>query len=380
MKIAYVTTYDARSADGFSGTGHFMARSLESAGLSVDLIGPLEPRRPLLVNAKRAWYRLVTKTYFEWTRDPTMARRYASDVARRLTGGGYDVVFSPGTVPVAYLEDAPPIVTWADATFRSLLGFYPDFDPDVLAPESVEAGFALEARAIERASINLYCSDWAAESALRDFDAEPSTVEVVPYGANLPSLVAEGVASEAIDRRPKEPCRLLFIGIDWKRKGATTAIAVAAALNRVGLRTELIIVGSEPPVPPEARDFVHVRGFVDKDRGGDSAIADLLTAAHFLILPTRAETFGLVLCEANAYGVPCLTTRVGGVPTVVRDGVNGKLFDADAPVNAYVAEVVRLFDDYDAYRQLAANAYQEYRQRLNWETSGARVRALLESL
>jgi glycosyltransferase involved in cell wall biosynthesis len=87
-----------------------------------------------------------------------------------------------------------------------------------------------------------------------------------------------------------------------------------------------------------------------------------------------------VLCEANAYGVPCLTTSVGGVPTVVRKGVNGTAFGVDAPVNAYVSEVIRLFDDFDSYRQRAYSAHEEYRRRLNWGVAGARVRELLERL
>jgi glycosyltransferase involved in cell wall biosynthesis len=136
--------------------------------------------------------------------------------------------------------------------------------------------------------------------------------------------------------------------------------------TRPACEPELTIVGSKPPIPDEARRFVNVRGFV-AEAESDSAIPDLLAGSHFLVLPTRAETYGLVLCEANAYGVPCLTTSVGGVPTVVRNGVNGTLFDVDAPVDAYVSEVIRLFDDLDSYRQRAYSAHEEYRRRLNWE-------------
>jgi hypothetical protein len=84
MRVAYVTTYDPRSPAAFSGTGYFIARSLEGAGLSLRLLGPLEPRRTLYVDAKRATYRSLTKKHYDWRRDAIMARRYAAEVARRL--------------------------------------------------------------------------------------------------------------------------------------------------------------------------------------------------------------------------------------------------------------------------------------------------------
>ena len=48
--------------------------------------------------------------------------------------------------------------------------------------------------------------------------------------------------------------------------------------------------------------------------------------SHFLVLPTQADCTPLVIAEANAFGVPCLVSVLGGLPTLVQDGQNGRLY------------------------------------------------------
>jgi glycosyltransferase involved in cell wall biosynthesis len=184
-----------------------------------------------------------------------------------------------------------------------------------------------------------------------------------------------------IDRRPRDHCRMLFISVDWQRKGGPTALAVAEELNRRGLDTRLTVVGCEPesesPLPP----FVDALGFISKRTDeGQRRLSELLGGSHFFLLPTRADCTPIVYCEAAAFGLPSLATRTGGVPSVIRDDVNGQLFDLDASAGAYADYVERVFRDEQAYRKLACGAFQEYRSRLNWDVAGAHVAELLERL
>jgi glycosyltransferase involved in cell wall biosynthesis len=71
---------------------------------------------------------------------------------------------------------------------------------------------------------------------------------------------------------------------------------------------------------------------------------DLIAAADLLILPSLAEAFGLVLTEALYLGTPVVATRVGGIPEIVRDGVDGVLVpSADSP--ALADAIIRLLED-----------------------------------
>jgi glycosyltransferase involved in cell wall biosynthesis len=60
---------------------------------------------------------------------------------------------------------------------------------------------------------------------------------------------------------------------------------------------------------------VRFHGFLSKPK-----LAQLMRLARGFIFPSEYETFGCVLMEAMACGCPVLTTRVGGVPAVVREG------------------------------------------------------------
>src|SRR5690606_921506 len=124
-----------------------------------------------------------------------------------------------------------------DATHANLFDFYPDYTN--MCRRIIRDGHQIEQTAIDRASAVIFSSEWAAQSAVRDYRADPAKVHVVPFGANLENPPSTRDVNDAIRARPRQICKLLFIGVDWKRKGGETAIQVAAELNRIGLPTEL---------------------------------------------------------------------------------------------------------------------------------------------
>src|SRR5262249_33873461 len=61
--------------------------------------------------------------------------------------------------------------------------------------------------------------------------------------------------------------------------------------------------------------------------GKQNDMSELLAISDVLLLPSELESFGLVALEAMACEVPVIATRVGGIPEVVRDGVDGYLYE-----------------------------------------------------
>lgn len=368
MRIAYVTTYDATDVHNWSGLGYFVARTLVEQGSSLQHINVGSPSF-----AWRAYGRLISQfrqQRFIPERTVRLAEQRATRVSRSLPPAT-DLVFSPGTLPVAGLDSPPPFVFWGDATFAAMIDFYPGFSG--LDPRTVEQGHKVERRALEHCSAAIYASEWAARSAVHDYGADAAKVHVVPFGANLDGLPTEAQAHALIARRPRDSCRLLFVGVDWERKGGPLAVETARTLNERGLPTELVVVGCEPPL---VEDFVRVSGFISKTRSAGQLQAHL-AEAHFLILPSRAECYGIVFVEASAYGVPSLATSVGGVPTAVRPGVNGALFDLAAAPEEYADFVESAMPHYES---LARQSVREYHDRLNWTTSGAAVQRILDAV
>ncbi len=177
-------------------------------------------------------------------------------------------------------------------------------------------------------------------------------------------------------RRVQDICRLLFLGVDWHRKGGDIALAVAELLNQKGIRTELDIVGCYPP--RELPAFARCHGFISKKtEEGRNRLSGLMAGSHFLILPSRAECYGIVFAEASSFGLPSLATRVGGIPTAIHDGKNGQTFPLDEGPVKYCDYIETLLSSPQGYRALARSSFNEYSTRLNWSSAGKKVRDLM---
>jgi glycosyltransferase involved in cell wall biosynthesis len=84
-------------------------------------------------------------------------------------------------------------------------------------------------------------------------------------------------------------------------------------------------------------------------------VLELLAAADAVLLSSSWENFPHVLVEALAAGTPAIATRVGGVPEIVEDGVNGLLVPPGDP-EALAAAIRRFFEDADLRGRLRTNA------------------------
>jgi glycosyltransferase involved in cell wall biosynthesis len=350
-----------------------MARALAAQGVSLAFIGPLRTSVQPLARIRQRLGRRLGQSYLI-ERDGSVLRAYARQVVEQLAHLDVDAVFSPGTIPIAYLETHLPILYWTDATFAAMVDYYPDFSR--LGKASLRAGNRMERAAITRADLAFYSSSWAADSAKQAYAGDPAKVHVLPFGANLEREPDRDEVDSLIASRAREECRLLFLGVDWDRKGGDLALALTTELVKRGVPARLIVAG--PPagtVPPSPLiDYV---GFVDKSTpSGEAQLGRLLGESHFLCLPSHAEAFGIVFCEASAYGLPSLSVRTGGIGSAVQDGKNGYLFcESEFVPGAADVVAARMEDHDDSYVPLALSSRLEYESRLNWTTS---TRILLE--
>jgi glycosyltransferase involved in cell wall biosynthesis len=373
MRIAFAAAYDPRDVSNWSGTPFFMVKGLEAAGATVDIVAPLPEHRPLVQLGKKVAYRAAGKRHLS-DREPGVLTRWARELERRLEGSRAEVVVSPGSTPITHLETDLPVVIWTDATFEALVGFYAEFSN--LSASSEENGRRQERAALDRVALAVYSSRWAANGARDAYGVDEDRLAVVPYGANIEPPPAEEMAAR-LDARSRDVCRLVFIASDWARKGGDVALDAVGLVNEAGVPAEITLVGAQPrtdALPPHA-NYV---GSFDKRSRGSGEMSDLIGAAHFLLLPTRADCTPVVFAEASAWGTPSLAPDVGGVAEMVVDGVNGRLLGPAAGPEEYASAILAAFEDPEAYRELALSSRREYERRLNWETAGAEMTRLLE--
>ena len=199
------------------------------------------------------------------------------------------------------------------------------------------------------------------------YGATAERVRIVAFGANLEEVPDR----EVILRKKRDGvCRLLFIARDWKRKGGDVARETLLALLDGGIAAELTVCGCEPP-KAALHPRLRVLPLIDKHNARNRKIfSQLLLSSHFLLLPTRADCTPIVMCEANAFGVPVMTTSTGGIPSIVQEGVNGCMLPQDARGDKFAQLIATIFEDENHYARMVAGARAMFEQRLNWTSWG----------
>ena len=375
LKIAYVTETDPRDKRSWSGTHYYIAQALEKYSGEVVFLGPLRDRYRFFWRVVNKVSQLFLKKRYMYTHRIQLSKNYGKQLRKKLSQNNFNIIFSPASsAAIAFLESSLPIVYLSDATFLKMINYYPDFSG--LLAKSARDGNLIEMNAIEKSAALVYSSEWAAESAKNDYGAEESKVFVVPFGANFGRIPSRNLV---LSKKRSDMCRLLFVGREWVRKGGNIAFETLLKLLDMGIKTELTICGCVPP-----RDIVHknmtVIPFLNKNNKEDAIrLEKLYLDSDFFILPTRAECFGISFCEANSYAIPVITTKTGGLRTVVKDGINGYLLPLSSEGEDYARIILEIYSDEQRYYKLRETSREEYDKRLNWDAWGKTTAGIIKS-
>ena len=172
--------------------------------------------------------------------------------------------------------------------------------------------------------------------------------------------------------------KILFLAKEWQRKGGAIALDTLRNLEKMGVAAELTVCGVTPP-SGESHPSMRVVPYLDKNIPADrDQFERILSESHLLLLPTRTECYGVVFCEANAYGLPVFATRAGGVPTIVEDGINGYLLPVEAEGRDFAEHIARASLNPETYRALIRGARERYEKVLNWDAWAQTVRKTIQ--
>lgn len=369
LKIGFVSQQDAKNITSWSGIPYHILDALGRQDVNIEVFSPLRRDFRYALAPFKIGARLLKKDV-DFDRFPYALRSYAGQLRERMQRAPVDVLLSIGTETFTLLECVEPIVFYTDAVFHTMPGYYGS-QWDRLTSGAIKRGVWQEERALQRCTIGAYSSEWAANAARKY--TQPNKIRVVPFGANIPvdhdRETLQMWIAERLKRMPNE-CRLLFIGVDWVRKGAAIAVETARLLNESGVPTKLTIVGCQPD--EKLPEYVDVLGFINKGSvEGVEQLKALYRNATLFILPTQAEAAGVVFCEASAYGVPAIAFNTGGVGTYVRDKLNGICLPLGSGPEIFAGRIRETMTDREGYSALCLQAFEEYKTRLNWDSTAA---------
>ncbi len=236
------------------------------------------------------------------------------------------------------------------------------------------AGFAL-ARKVNQSLFLCAISDFARSQILRTC---PSTewrkIHVVRLGVN------PDIYRPRPFRENAEPGELISVGRLAPVKGHAILLEAVDLLRQQGRNIRLRLVGDGPERASLEREaaarqlspYITFEGSLTQDR-----VLELYGRADLFTLASFAEGIPVVLMEAMAMEIPCVATRVNGVPELIEDGING-ILAPPANAEALAEAIARLIDDAALRRRLGAAARKQVLEKYNLDRNVATLRDLFE--
>lgn len=291
---------------------------------------------------------------------PYLHRQVKKLIQETLTGP-YRFTFQLQSLFDASIPGVPHFI-YTDHTHLANLE-YDNFHPRAL---HTSKWISLEKKTYGRATHIFTRSTNISRSLIKQYDVPEEKVTCVYAGANG-QIVPVDLAADPADRFEKK--NILFVGIDWERKGGPELVKAFAGLLVRHPDAHLTVVGAAPEIDLPR---VTVVGRVPVDE-----VHRYFRQASIFCLPTKLEPFGIVFIEAMSHRLPIVSTRVGALPDMVQDGQNGFLVEP-GEVAPLMDALDLLLQDANTRKAYGEAGYQLALSRYNWDTVGQRIREIVE--
>lgn len=217
----------------------------------------------------------------------------------------------------------------------------------------------------------------------------PRRHEIIGFGVNPEKIAPPGfdrMAFRAEHGIQPDEMLIFAVGRLVERKGYPVLVDAVARLMRRGRRVRLLHSGTGP-MYEEIQSQVAAHNLQDRARllgfVPDEALRHYIKAADVLVMPSirdqskDTEGLGIPLLEAMANGTPAIGSAIGGILSIIDDGVNGLLFPP-GDVDGLVDALERLEDD-DALRtRIIEGGRQTVDTTYDWGVITQRLMAIFE--
>ncbi|WP_237224119.1 glycosyltransferase family 4 protein [Rothia nasisuis] len=243
-----------------------------------------------------------------------------------------------------------PLVQVTDSSFSAVIEGY--FNTKKISRLSLHQGRLLDRLVAKKSAHYCVASEWSAQKLMEDANLPPHRITVAPFGPGIsPAAHAQGSRTTG-----SSGLAILFIGSNWERKGGDRALEIFSRARALRPDLTMTVVGAPGTEAPA--------GVTYRPKMPRADLSELYLSHDLLLEPTHASAGGVVVTDALNHGLPVISTKVGGIPTLVRDGYTGWLVEERNTIQEATQLLTRL--SREEIEVASVQARKDAETRLTW--------------
>ena len=376
MRILYTYEYDFLDPHRQSGRPWQVRQALAQRGHDIVDLPNVLAMGPDHRLAAQAFWRMRGRIQRR-DREPRRLTLAAGRVQKAFAAEKCDIVVAPSTIPLAYASPGLPAIEVLDAFFRYNLDRYDSFSN--VTARYREEGLACDDLALSKSSGMVVPTADLARAMIASGFIPSERVKVCPWGPNL--TPAHDVLDAEALRRRFDAQTVLFVGREWRRKGFDVVLDAMRSAEGRQLKCVALGLGAKD-VPPRLLEGVRERvtflGELSLSLPGEHERARRAFAeATLLMVPTRAENFGITFVEALSFGLPVVTFDTDGLSSVLGRMPCATLLPSGSPAEAFAHAAAETTASAGHYHELCVAAVQAS-VRFSWTAVAEAIETLVE--
>lgn len=306
------------------------------------------------------------KRYFEYFSERRLNE--IADQCNKQLNSDADFLFFHGTTPWIKSQTHLPYYAYVDATFLTYLDIY--LDPRNFNPKEITRIVKQETIFLSKASGIFFSSEWARQNTINRYHLDGHNFHTVGLGGN---------SQIGLPDFKKGSRNLLFVSMDFKRKGGFIAYEAFCKLKNSFPELKLNIVGDKPSEAIINDERVVYHDFIDKNtEEGQKQFDDIFKDSCFLIHPTEKDMTPLIIVEAGNYGIPAIAPKRFGIPEMIIEGKTGFLLNENTS-NEICTKVKTIIQDQELLAKMSLEAFKHITKVFNWENVGYKITQIINA-
>jgi len=175
---------------------------------------------------------------------------------------------------------------------------------------------------------------------------------------------------------------VLFVGRLEKRKGPDLLVRAIPEIKKVVKDVSFLFVGDDNTpcsIKNVLREIVAKLGCEEDvlfyGKASESELLSFYSCCDVFVVPSRYESFGLIVGEAMSMAKPVVAAKVGGIPEIIADGEDGLLFEPNNP-QSLASKTIAVLQDAELAHRLSLNARRKIEENFNVQTMAKKTIAL----